>query len=735
MKHPLRSGTEVKTVTSRFWPCDKPMLPRAVFARSGKLWNRAMDSWVFAHEMNLIVYLIDTVWVIRGSAMANTCISWVEVYTTRKLSYMLTSTYGRRARFGAYVVDFRSAELFKHGIRIKLQDQPFQILTILLESHGELVSREVLRKKLWAEDTYVDFDAGLNAAIRKLRDALCESAEAPRFIETLPRHGYRFIAQVEAVLEPERPKELTPPANPTMEISPPQSVSPFPVEEVRTRSAGMAANWTLAAFLFAAGILVVILTTTNWRSRFFSTRASTGIQSIAVLPLQDLSDDPSREYFADGMTDALITDLAQIKSLRVISRTSSMQFKGTKKRLPEIAKDLNVDALVEGTVVRSGSRVRINAQLIRADNEGHLWAQSYERSMSDVVGLQAEVATRIAAEIEANLTSQENAKLTKARAVNPEAYEDYLRGEYFYSKETNEGFEKAIDYYQKSIDLDPNFAPAYVGLAEDYGFMAYTRRTDPKEAWNKSEILLQKALELDPNSSLAHVLVGMTKLQYHCDRSGAEREIQRALELNPADMGAVDYHSYYLLEVGRTDEAIAEKKKVLEHDPVSVGTSAELGLYLLNAGRNEEAVQQLQKTLELDPNFPPALTRLGLAYEGQQKYEQAVMWIKKALVVEQVPGRLGRLGEVYARWGKKKEALEVIEELKKMGQQRYVPPNVIALIYARLGQNEEALSYIEKATREDSPSLSDSGFDNLRTNPRFKVLEARLVKHSHCAPY
>jgi TolB-like protein/DNA-binding winged helix-turn-helix (wHTH) protein/Tfp pilus assembly protein PilF len=648
---------------------------------------------------------------------------------------MATSIHGRKVRFGVYIVDFRSAELFKHGIRIKLQDQPFQILTILLENSGELVSREELRKKLWSEDTFVDFDAGLNAAVRKLRDALSESAETPRFIETLPRHGYRFIAQVEAVPEDKSAVELTPPSKPTIDIPPPQFVSFSAMEEGGTASAEMARIWVWAVFLFAAGVLVVVLAATDWRSRFFSTRASTEIRSIAILPLQDLSDDPSNEYFADGMTDALITDLAQIKSLRVISRTSSMQFKGTKKTLPEIAKELDVDALVEGTVLRSGNRVRIDAQLIRADTDRHLWAQSYERSMSDVVSLQEEVATRVAAEVEASLTSQEKARLTNAAAVNPQAYEDYLKGKYFYVKETDEGFAKAIEYYQKAIDLDPGFSPAYVGLAEDYGFMAYTRRTAPAEAWDKSEILLAKALELDPNSSLAHVLVGMTKFQYHCDRAGAEKEIQRALQLNPADMDAVDYHSYYLLEVGRTDEAIAEKKKVLEHDPVSVGTSAELGLYLLNAGRYEEAVQQLQKTLELDPNFPPALTRLGLAYEGQQKYEQAVMWIKKALVVEQVPGRLGRLGEVYARWGKKEEALDVIEELKRMGQQRYVSPNVIALIYARLGQNEKALSYLEKAAKEDVPSLSDSGFDNLRTNPRFKVVEARLVKPAHCPAF
>ncbi len=667
--------------------------------------------------------------------MARACFYGGGVYTYRQLIFMTTSTHGRRIRFDAYLVDFRSAELFKHGIRIKLQDQPFQILTILLESPGELVTREELQKKLWSEDTFVDFDAGLNAAVRKLRDALNESAETPRFIETLPRHGYRFIAKVEVVPEPKPPEELTAPTNPTVDLQLPQFVSPSPLEQIGTTSAEIGQFWVWAVLLFAAGALVVVFAATNWRARFFSARASTGIRSIAVLPLQDLSGDPSHEFFADGMTDALITDLAQIKSLRVISRTSSMQFKGTKKRLPEIARELNVDALVEGTVVRSGGRVRIDAKLIRADNEGHIWAQSYERSVSDVVGLQAEVATRIAVEIEANLRSQENANLTKVKAVNPEAYEDYLKGEYFYNKETNEGFEKAIEYYQKSIDLDPNFAPAYVGLAEDYGFIAYTRRTAPADAWNKSEILLAKALELDPNSSLAHVLVGMTKLQYHCDRTGAEKEIQRALELNPGDMDAVDYYSYYLLEIGRTDEAIAEKKKVLEHDPVSVGTSTELGLYFLSAGRYDDAIQQLRNALELDPNFPPALTRLGLAYEGQQKYDQAAMWIKKALAVERIPGRLSHLGDVYAKWGKKEEALEVIEELKKMAEQSYVSPNMIAVIYARLGQNEKALSYLEKAATEDGPSLSHSGFDSLRNDPRFKVLEARLVNQASCAAY
>jgi TolB-like protein/DNA-binding winged helix-turn-helix (wHTH) protein/Flp pilus assembly protein TadD len=647
---------------------------------------------------------------------------------------MATTAYGRKVRFGTYVVDFRSDELFKHGIRIKLQDQPFQILAILLETPGELVSREKLRRKLWSDDTFVDFDAGLNAAVRKLRDVLNDSADEPRYIETLPRHGYRFIASVEAIPDVQPAEHETSRSEVTKGDGISELPSPSLAEEVTLPSQRAARNWVWALALLVAGGLLVV-TIPKWRSRFFSTRASMGIQSIAVLPLQDLSGDASQEYFADGMTDAVITDLAQIKALRVISRTSSMRFKGTTKSLPEIAKELNVDALVEGSVVRSGTRVRIDAQLIQVDNEGHLWAQSYERDISDVVSLQGEVATRIAKEIAANLSSHETAQLTRARTVNPEAYEDYLRGAYFYGKETDEGFKKSIEYYQKSIARDPNFAPAYLGLAEAYGFMAYSRRAAPAEAWNKSESFLAKALELNPNSSMAHVLVGMIKLQFHCDRPGAEKEIQRALELNPGDMNAVDYHSYYLLEVGRKDEAIAEKKKVLEHDPVSVGTNSELGLYFLEAGRYDEAIQQLQKTLELDPHLPMALTRLAHAYDCEQKYDLAVATLTKALAIERAPGRLGFLGDLYARQDKVKEAHEVVEELKQMSEQRYVSPGLFALIYARLGEKEKALAFLEEATKEDPPSLSDPGFDSLRSDPRFNVLEARLVPDPVCANY
>lgn len=651
---------------------------------------------------------------------------------------MAGSANARKVRFGAFVVDFHSAEIYKHGIRVKLQDQPFQILASLLENPGELVTREQLRKKLWSDDTFVDFDAGLNAAVRKLRDALSESAVDLRYIETLPRHGYRFVATVEAIPDAKLAKADILSHEPIYSGTPDATTLSEAGENQKTARPELGRfgrGWLWVSAVLAMTVILTVGTVWTRRSRFFSTQAASGIQSIAVLPLQNLSGDPSQEYFSDGMTDALITNLAQIKSLRVISRTSSMQFKGSKKTLPEIVRELGVDALIEGTVLRDGNRIRIDTQLIRADSDRHIWARSYERNVDDVVALQAEVATRVATEIAVSLTAQEKARLTRASTSSPEAYEAYLKGGYFYSKQTDEGFTKAIEYYQKAVDLDPRLAPAYLGLAETFAFMGYTQRTDPAEAWSKSEKYLAKALELDPDSSAAHTLLGMTQLKYHCNHEEAEKQLQEALELNPGDMGAVDYHSYFLLGAGRYDEAIAEKKRVLEHDPVSVVTSAELGQYLVEARRYDEAIQQLHKTLELDPNFPPALTRLAYAYADRKEYEQAVSLLQKAIALDKAPGKLGFLGDVYAQWGKTRESLQVIDELQEMATQRYVPSELFARIFARLGEKEKAFAYLAKANKSDLPDLSNSAFDSLRADPRFKNVEARLIPNSECESF
>jgi TolB-like protein/Flp pilus assembly protein TadD len=461
------------------------------------------------------------------------------------------------------------------------------------------------------------------------------------------------------------------------------------------------------------------------------------MKSIAVLPLENLSGgDSAQDYFADGMTDALITNLSRIGALRVISRTSSMHYKGTHKSLPEIAQELNVDAVVEGSVAKAGSHVRINAQLVDARRDQHLWARQYDRELQDILQLQNDLASAIALEVAGKLTPNEQSRLTaKSRQVNPQAYEAFLKGEYFLDKWTAEGFGKAKDYFEQSIDLDPTYADGYAGLGEYWGLVAFTGVVPPREAWLKSEDLLGKALELDDSSSKAHTLLGMLKLQFRCDPTAAGKELNHALDLNPGDMRALDYHSYYLLEIGRTEEAIAEKRRVLEHDPLALITNADLGLYLLKARRTDESIVQLEKTLELDPNYAATHGRLGLAYAEKQQYSQAVTKLQKAVSLDKTPARVATLGEVYARWGKRREALDTIRQLQQMSKQSYVPPSAIAMIYARLGENKAALEWLARAKPEDGPKISEPAFEFLRSDPRFKVLEARLRPDQSCPAF
>jgi TolB-like protein/DNA-binding winged helix-turn-helix (wHTH) protein/Flp pilus assembly protein TadD len=638
----------------------------------------------------------------------------------------------RRVKFGDYLADFDSFELRKHGIRLKVQDQPFQILKLLLDRPGELITREELRLQLWTESTFVDFDAGLNAAVRRLRDVLNDSAENPRYVETLPRHGYRFIAAVEPVAEAQ-----------DVSVSPTQILPALPNVEVDKSVAGrfrlfrparMDAIWRVVT---AASVLLLILTSVSivrWRSKVYAKRSAPQVRPIAVLPFENLSSNASEQYFADAITDALITNLSQVASLRVTSRTSVMQYKGSRPSLPQIGRELHVDSVVEGTIVREGNRVRITAQLIDANSDRHLWAKRYDRDLTNILSMQADVATEITYEIQANLTAQERDRLSQTRAVTPEAYEAYLKARYFYQREDAQGQEKAKEYYLKSIGLDPSFAPAYTGLAENYAYKAFTRTSAPAD-WLEAETLLKKSLLLDPNSAPTHTLLGMVDWQFYCDTANAEKEFNLALQLNPGDMTARDYYSYYLLETGRDEEAILQKRQVLSRDPVSVRTNAELGLYYLEAKRYDEAIQQLQQTLEMDSTNFRALMRLAFAYQGKQQYDQAIVQMKKAIALEDLPRRYEHLGYVYALAGRKDEALETIELLKRRRDEVAETAVGIALIYLYIGERDLALSWLEKAKPGDEFSLSDPRFDGLRADPRFVAIEARMkAKEANACP-
>ena len=656
---------------------------------------------------------------------------------------MATQQNTFRAKFGDFLADFSSFELRKHGTRLKLQDQPFQILKVLVERPGELITREELCRRLWPDSTFVDFDAGLNAAVRRLRDALCDSAEEARYIETVPRHGYRFIAPVEIL--PDSPATLSGellPERAHENVATDSLVTEQQAQvlaEVRAELPSLLqvtprGVWTRSLLVACVLLLVLGLGAIVLRPKVLAKHSGEGsTYSLAVLPLQNLSGDPAEEFFADGMTDALITNLAQSDALKVISSTSSIRYKNAHKRLPDIGRELNVGLILEGSVARSGSHVRVSAQLVDAGRDEHLWARQYDRDLRDVLQLQNEIASAVALEVTGKLTSLQHRYMSaRSQRVNPAAYEAYLKGEYFLDKWSADGFEKAKSYFQQSIDLDPGFVDAHAGLAEYYATMGFL---GSPPAWLKAEELIAKTLAMDDRSVKAHTLLGMIKWQFRCDREGARKELEYALNLNPRDMRALDYHSYYLLETGHTNEAIAEKQAVLEHDPLAVRTNAELGLYFLHAQRPDEAIFRLQKALELDPNYAPAHMRLGFAYSLKKDYEQAAVEMQKAIALDKSPMRIAHLGEIYALWGKKQEALRTIAELRKMSDKERVTPSMIALIYAQLGDGAAAVKWLKKAKPEDEPPVSDPGFESLHSDPQFKVLRARLQPGSDCPAF
>ncbi len=453
------------------------------------------------------------------------------------------------------------------------------------------------------------------------------------------------------------------------------------------------------------------------------------INSVAVLPLENLSHDPEQEYFADGMTEALITDLAQIRSLRVISRTSVMRYKATRTSLPEIARTLKVDAVLEGSVLRSGQRVRITAQLIQATTDRHLWAKTYERDMRDVLALQSEVASAIAEEVKVKLTPQEQTRLASSRPVDREAYEAYLKGRYYWNKRTGEALKRAIDYFQQAIDKEPSYALAYSGLADSYALLPIYGDSPPKASLARARAAAMKAVQIDGTVAEAHASLGFILPRDGFDWTGAEREFKRALELNPNYATAHDwYGSSYLSYLGRHTEAITETKRAQELDPLSLMVNRDLGLSLYTARRYDEAVEQYRKTLEIDPNFWVAHLYLAKAYVQKGMYEEALAELRQTREVSIEPR--AEIAYTYAISGKRRQATRVLTELLELAKGQYVPPYHIAIIYAGLGDNNQAFAWLEKAYEERDVSLLwikvEPRLDNLRPDPRFAELLRRL---------
>ena len=557
-------------------------------------------------------------------------------------------------RFGLFEVDLRAGELRKQGVKIKLQEQPLQILVMLLQHPGQVVTREQLRARLWPTDTFVDFDHGLNKAMNKLREALGDSADSPRFIETLARRGYRFME------------------NP--------AVGPGRIE------------------------------------------------ALAVLPLENLSCDPEQEYFAEGMTELLITTLAKIGALRVTSRTTAMHYKGAHRHLREIAQELHVDGIVEGTVLRSGNRVRISAQLVDAHTDTHLWAENYERDLHDVLTLQSEVAQAIAREVQVKLTPHDQAHFAQVRRVDPDAYEAYLKGRHYWNKRSRDGFGKAVEYFQQAIAKDSAYAAAYTGLADALSIMGLWGLVAPEEGYGRAKRLALQALELDGGLAEAHTSLAWAMSHYDYDFLAAERGFERSLELNPRYATGHLWFGMTLAVMGRYEEAYSELQRAIRLDPDWSNTHFGLAFVYWSGRRYHQAIERCKKALELDSNSVQALFMLGISCAANSLYQPAITALLKAVELSNnAPVPIASLAAAYALAGNTDEARKLLHELLRAPR---VTSFFVARIYATLGQNEEALGWLETAYRARAEWLVmvkvDAPFDGLRTDQRFQDLLRRM---------
>jgi TolB-like protein/DNA-binding winged helix-turn-helix (wHTH) protein/Tfp pilus assembly protein PilF len=626
-------------------------------------------------------------------------------------------------RFGVFDVDLQTGQLHKAGVRVKLQEQPFQILAALLEHPGAVVTRAELRQRLWPADTFVDFDLSLNGALKKLRFALGDDATNPLFIETIPRRGYRFIANVTSVPRDfvERPEPT--PATPSVMAGEARTNSALP-RLLKSRAAKICAV-ALAVSLF------IFASTQVWRLRPPSkTAAQVNVRSLAVLPLENLSGDPSQDYFADGMTDELITRLGQISSLRVISRTSVMQYKSSRKPLPQIAGELGVDAIVEGTVLKSADQVRITAQLIQGTAEKHLWAESYQGNLRDVLGLQNQVANAIAKQIQTTLGPRNQIRPGIEPPVNPDAYESYLKGEYLLNRFTQDSIRDAAEYFQKAIDQDPGYAPAYSKLAGCYQMLGNMGAIPNKVARPKAKLLVAKALDLDPQFAAAHAVRGWGLLEYELDFVTAGQEFEKSIQLNPN--GVEGHHGMgdYYASLGKVQESVQEMEFARQLDPLALIVNTDLCRMLYFARRFDEALAQCKANLELDSS-PRALWMLGDVYAAKRMDAEAVSTFMQALHAAKAPDSMIAAAEAGATDTGVKGYWKTLV--------RFVPENVangnlnafdVAVVYAYAGDTDKTLAWLEKAVEGRCYGIVYLGinpiFDGVRSDPRFLALLGRM---------
>jgi TolB-like protein/DNA-binding winged helix-turn-helix (wHTH) protein/Tfp pilus assembly protein PilF len=604
--------------------------------------------------------------------------------------------------FGPFRFERDARILLLDGKIISLTPKVAELLLVLVEKSGQVVTKDELIQAVWP-DTFVE-ETNLTSNISIVRKRLGVHPSGGEYIETIPKRGYRFVAAVRAVRDGELAQALE-------------------AEPARNEKRATPFKWILG---LGAGV-AVLLAMWYWHGKLSGFGGAPHVDSLAVLPLVNLSGDPAQEFFADGMTEALTADLAQIAALRVISRATVMQYKGTKKPLPEIARLLKTDVIVLGSVFRSGRRVRVTAELVQASTDRHLWAETYERDLGDILDLQNEVARAIADEIQAKLTPHEQVRLARRRMVNADAYEAYLKGRFFVNQFTEEALEKSTDYFQEAIQLDSGYGAAYSGLAEAWAMLQYIGAATPEEARPNALEAVSKALEMDDELEEAHGAMGVIKAD-EWDYPGGEQECRKAIELNPGYALAHVFYSNQLRHQGRTEESIAQAKRALELDPLSPMTNEGVADAYLSARRYDLAVEQYQKTLELYPNQASSRDSLGWAYVYQGLYEKGIQEIQKSYGED--PSVSPELAYVYAVKGDLGKARGILERLQNISKRAPVAAHHFALIYLGLGEKENALGWLDKARQQRSPMMAwlkvDPRFDNVRPDPRFQEMMRKV---------
>lgn len=630
-------------------------------------------------------------------------------------------------RFGPYELRTRARELYKHGVKVRLRPQPFQVLHILLERAGDVITREELRKELWPAETFVDFEHGLNTAIKELRGVLSDSAGEPRYIETLPRLGYRLIARVEAETAASREVGAPEIANQVKPAGDEGAVhEPEPAAAKRT-------HWAAPVGL-AAVLILGLAGYWQWGRAKAARQRVSERRMLAVLPFENLTGDASQDYFSDGLTEEMISQLGRLdpQHLGVIARTSVMHYRQGQEPLEQIGRELAVQYVLEGSVRRESGQVRISAQLIQMKDQTHLWSRQYDRQLGSLLALQGEIAQEIADEIQLALGERNPDRVvprTPLPAPTSEAYDLHLRGLYFWNKRTVAGFQQAIESFQQAIAKDPNYARAFAGLADSYALIADYGTQPPEEFMSKARASALKALEIDPSLPEAHTTFALILQSHDWDWQTAEKEFRRAIELNPNYATAHHWYAEHLMWRGRFDEALQESEQARQLDPLSLIIAADNGAILYYSRQYDRAIEKLHSVLEMDPDYPRALLIVP-AYAEKGRVTEALALIEAHRLQMSIPYYWAFLAHVYGRTGRTEPARHALNELLRLNPHAPIDPVMLAWACAETSENDQALAWLEKAYEQHSTRLVglkvNPVFDPLRNDPRFQDLLRRV---------